>query len=267
MELSEFLVSMERLAPLQLAEEWDNVGLLLAPSRPRAVERVLLTVDLTARVLAEALEFGVQAIVAYHPPIFSGLKRLVPDDPSGRLLLRVIENELAVYSPHTALDAVEGGVNDWLAAAFPFASKRAIVPRELPGASAPGAVGQGRLLELRAAIGLDEVVRRLKSHLGLDALRVAPSITEGPGSPISTVALCAGAGGSVVGGTAADLYVTGEMRHHDVLRAVQRGTHVVLSEHTHTERGCLPRLRDELARDGALEAIISRQDGDPLRLA
>lgn len=258
MELSDFLASMQRLAPLELAEEWDNVGLLVAPTRPRAVERILLTIDLTQRVLDEALDLRVDAIVAYHPPIFSGLKQLVPSSSQGALLLRVIENGLVVYSPHTALDAVDGGVNDWLAAAFSYDRKRPLQPR----GDASAAVGQGRWLELCAPLDLQSAVAALKTHLGVPWLRVAHSVN--PTRPISTVALCAGAGGSVVNGSAADLIVTGEMRHHDVLRATENGTSVVLSEHTNSERGYLPGLRARLCEAGFGFVAVSERDRDPL---
>jgi putative NIF3 family GTP cyclohydrolase 1 type 2 len=178
------------------------------------------------------------------------------------MLLRVIENGLLVYSPHTALDAVTGGVNDWLAAAFPFTSKRAILAH--PVTTSHEAIGQGRLLGLGEAIGLDEAIRRLKSHLGVDTLRVAAASGAGAVPDISSIALAAGAGGGVVAKVPADLYVTGEMRHHDVLQAVQCGTSVLLSEHTNTERGYLPLLRDQLVGMSGLSVQVSREDASPL---
>jgi dinuclear metal center YbgI/SA1388 family protein len=220
----------------------------------------LLTIDLTESVLDEALEQGSEAIVAYHPPIFTGLKRLVPSDPQQRMLLRVIECSLAVYSPHTALDAVEGGVNDWLASAFDVATKRATLPKL--GALA---TGQGRFVELAAPRPLDALVARLKQHLGIAALRVAASRRHADGASIATVSLCAGAGGSVVTRAPADLYVSGEMRHHDVLAAVQRGSSVILCEHTNSERGYLQQLADALRREG-LTAVVAAQDRDPLQV-
>jgi dinuclear metal center YbgI/SA1388 family protein len=260
MELVEFVGLLDRLAPPELAEEWDNVGLLLAPSRSRPIERVLLTIDLTEAVLDEALEQHVEAIVAYHPPIFTKLKRLVPDDARQRVLLRAIEQGLVVYSPHTALDAVSGGVNDWLAAAFESSSKRAILPR----GDAEG-VGQGRFVELAEPIALDLIVARVKAHLGIAAVRVAASARHAEGGPIGSVSLCAGAGGSVLSEAPADLYLTGEMRHHDVLAAVERGSSVILCEHTNSERGYLAHFA-ELLQDQGLAVRVSKRDRDPLEL-
>lgn len=267
MELGKLLETLETLAPLCLAEEWDNVGLLVQPSRARSVERMLCCIDLTDNVISEALEVGAELIFAYHPPIFTGLRRIDPADRTGRLVLRLIESGIAVYSPHTALDATAGGINDWLAAAFGPCSSEAIVPkninpRSVPiGATAP--TGQGRRLVLRTPMPLEEAVGHIKRHLGLSQLRVANSTTR----TVTSVALCPGAGGSVVTRVHADLYLTGEMRHHDVLAAAQTGTSVVLTEHTNSERGYLPTLRTRLASlTDAVEVHLSQHDHDPLRI-
>jgi len=138
-----------------------------------------------------------------------------------------------------------------------------------PLASVPRAeVGAGRLLELNMPISLPEAITRLKAHLGLSFLRVASSGKQDAGAPIQRVAVCAGAGGSLferVHGV--DLFVTGEMRHHDVLAKQRTGASVILSEHTHTERGFLPELGARLRElgGGELEIVVSERDADPLR--
>lgn len=105
---------MAIVAPPTLAAAWDNVGLLAGdPESP--CQRVLLTIDLTRDVLDEARELRAHAIVAYHPPIFDPLKRLVAGSPTGSIVHDAIRHSIALLSPHTALDAVHGGVNDWLA--------------------------------------------------------------------------------------------------------------------------------------------------------
>ena len=106
---------LSELAPLRYAEDWDNVGLLLGTTTTDAVvTQALFAVDLTDAVLAEALERKAELVVAYHPPIFSPLRRLDGETATSRLLLRAAHAGVAVYSPHTALDAAPGGVNDWL---------------------------------------------------------------------------------------------------------------------------------------------------------
>jgi len=370
--LAEVSALLERLAPLDLSEDWDNTGLLLEPlgAATRPIERAFLCIDLSEIVLEEAIERGADLLVAYHPPLFRGLKRLRARSPEERVLLRALAAGLAVYSPHTALDAVQGGVNDWLARAFGagscapliaatatpelklvvfvpeshVAELRNALSRELgagsignysecsyelagrgsffgneaalpsvgergklefvaetrlemrcprsalpqlarviaahhpyeepawdlyPLLAPPRAnVGAGRLLELDAPISLSEAVTRLKLHLGLDSVRVASAERHVAGTPLTRIAVCAGAGGSLFEKVqAADLFVTGEMRHHDVLAKLRAGSSVILSEHTHTERGYLPEFARRLQSLAGeqLEVLVSERDRDPLR--
>lgn len=114
MELKEVLQVLEQLAPLSLAESWDNVGLLVEPSKPRAIKTILLTNDLTDSVMEEAEAVSCDLVVSYHPPLFRPIKRLVQKDWKQRLAVRAIEAGIAVFSPHTSWDSIKGGVNDWL---------------------------------------------------------------------------------------------------------------------------------------------------------
>jgi putative NIF3 family GTP cyclohydrolase 1 type 2 len=129
-------------------------------------------------------------------------------------------------------------------------------------------VGAGRLVRLATPISLNEAVARLKAYLGLAHLRVATTSAHSSGNPIECVAVCAGAGGSLFERVSiAQLFVTGEMRHHDVLAKLRAGSSVILSEHTHTERGYLPEFarRIENAAEGQLRVLISERDRDPLQ--
>lgn len=114
MDLKGVLEVLEQLAPLSLAESWDNVGLLVEPSDPRPIKTILLTNDLTAAVMDEAVVMNCDLIVSYHPPLFRPFKRLLQKDWKQRLAVRAIEGGIAIFSPHTSWDSVEGGVNDWL---------------------------------------------------------------------------------------------------------------------------------------------------------
>jgi len=104
---------VEKIAPLGLAQSWDNVGLLIGDPE-RRIKNVLLTIDITQAVLAEAKELGTDLILSYHPVIWDGLKKIRADGPS-RTVYELIRSGIAVFSIHTALDAVRGGINDGLA--------------------------------------------------------------------------------------------------------------------------------------------------------
>lgn len=114
MKLNELLTAFNAIAPEHLAEGWDKVG-LHAGSAKQDVSAALLCIDLTHAVIDEALANACGLVVAYHPPIFAPLERLTDDGPwSQTRMVRCVREGLAVYSPHTALDATRGGMNDWL---------------------------------------------------------------------------------------------------------------------------------------------------------
>ena len=255
--LAEVLDILHEIAPLELAAEWDNTGLLLQPrSRPGRVARVLLTIDLTDGVVAEAKTGRIDLVVAYHPPIFQPLKSLVYEDGKQRALLLAATAGLAVYSPHTALDAAPSGIADWLV--------ECVLGGEVPKEVRPCGDGEfGRVVELPHAVAFRTLLQRVKRRLKVRHLQVArPERARGV---VRSVAVAAGAGGSVLRGAEADVFVTGEMSHHDALAALAAGTSVVLAGHSNTERGFLrvleKRLRRAFGKD--LDVRIARSDRDP----
>ena len=103
---AEVIDILHEIAPLELAADWDNVGLVLQPhQKPGKVARVLLTIDLSPAVVAEAKSMRAELVVSYHPPIFQPLKRLAADGGTQEALLAAAAAGIAVYSPHTALES------------------------------------------------------------------------------------------------------------------------------------------------------------------
>lgn len=271
--------ALERIAPLRLAEKWDNVGLLLeSPITKPEANKVLLTIDLTPAVLQESLDVGASVIVSYHPPIFGGLKSITLSNPLQKSLLTCAASGISIFSPHTTLDSVWGGVNDWLAEGVLGRKAKenevkALVGEKLdPEGKTEGA--EGRLVTLEEPISMEKLESRILGHLGISQLQVGYGTISGarPPESIRTVAVCAGSGGSMLVGKNADVYFTGEMSHHEVLAAVAAGKHVILCGHTNTERGYLPvlasKLGDVLVQDQSiehpLEVVVSKKDKHPL---
>ncbi|KAJ2673802.1 hypothetical protein GGI25_004549 [Coemansia spiralis] len=279
--LSRVSAAMQRIAPLSLAElKWDNVGILLEAAQPRAnASKVFLTIDLTLETLNEALDDpAVGVIVSYHPPIFFAWKSLTMSDHKQSLILKCAGAGVSIYSPHTSLDSCENGINDWLASLAGEGKVTPITPALPESADGQQNAGSGRIVELASPQPLTSIVSRVKNLLELERIRVArASCHESDDDKqklISTVAVCAGAGNSVVGSVPADLYITGEMGHHEVLAAVAKGTSCILGEHSNTERGYLrtilvKRLQQELDSDKADETtsiIVSKHDKDPISI-
>lgn len=241
----------------------------------------MLTIDLTKSVVDEALASKASFILAYHPFIFRGLKSIVPSgDSQQQSLVRLIQAGISVYSPHTAIDAARGGVNDWLADGLVSSKDNEILPRKIVTPTdkvVPGHedAGMGRLVEFQNPISFNQLVDRIKLHLGLSHVQVA--ITERHRSNldtpnISTVALCAGSGGSVLRGCKADVHFTGELGHHEALSLIENGSSAIVCGHSNTERGFLAVLQKQLSRelqkdwDGEFEVLVSSLDRDPLEI-
>lgn len=113
MNVKEIAKKIEEIVPLRLAQGWDNVGLLVGDT-DKKVSNILLTIDVTKDVLAEAKRLKTDLIISYHPVIWDGLKKITPDGATA-VVYELIRSKIAVFSMHTALDAAVGGVNDGLA--------------------------------------------------------------------------------------------------------------------------------------------------------
>ena len=383
MRLDALIPRLQTLAPESLAESWDKVGLHVGRGSWQ-VRTGLLCIDLTGAVLREAVEKKASLILAYHPLLFEPVNRLTDGDAKQAMLLELVQKRIAVYCPHTALDAAEHGVNDWLAQAVlkcagkreqsrcyaikPSVLMRDSQPRKLvtfipgehleelftalceagagqigaydacsfsvdgqgtfrggpgtnPTIGKPGnlervaekrlemivradkidavvaalrkahpyeepafdllkieqpasvnesshkqssaTIGQGRIVELGKSVSVRSLVASVKKHLGVSSLEVAlpAGLTR-----VQRVGLCAGAGGSLLKDARdIELFITGEMRHHDVLAALSRGIGVVLAGHTQTERPYLQvyQKRIEAAVGQGVRWLVSHADQAP----
>ncbi|XP_011503377.1 PREDICTED: putative GTP cyclohydrolase 1 type 2 NIF3L1 isoform X1 [Ceratosolen solmsi marchali] len=258
--LGEVINSLNSYANITYAASWDNVGLLIEPTEPKNISHILLTNDLTEKVMQEAIDIQTDMIISYHPPIFKALRTVTTNTWKERIVAKCLENKIALYSPHTSFDSIQGGVNDWLTSAFDIKESYPIEPGEDPR------IGMGRYCTLKNKITVDEAVNLIKYHTRLDYVRLARAVNSD--GYVSKVGLCAGAGTSVLQGLSADLYVTGEMLHHDILDAVHKGTSVILTNHSDSERGFLKHVFAKKLSDALKNAVaisVSVQDEDPLK--
>jgi len=258
LQLTDVVSRLESYASSSHAESWDNVGLLVEPSTPHVVSTLFLTNDLTEEVMEEAKQNSADLIVSYHPPLFSSIKRITQSTWKNRILVKAMENRIAIYSPHTSYDAIKGGVNDWLLSCFDGE-----VTPITPSSENPEN-GMGRILKLHTPLLIEDVLTKVKKHLGLSHVRVAFP-TPRP-EMIYSIGSCAGSGASVLRNVRTDLYLTGEMSHHDVLDAVANKRVVILCEHSNTERGFLHTLKPLLENmmENKVKVLVSGIDKDPL---
>ena len=214
---NDIYAEMQRYAPLELAESWDNPGLLVDCGRE--VSRVLVTLDITPEVVEEAAAGGCELIVSHHPVIFSPLKKLTPRDVSFQL----VQKGISAICMHTNLDAAEGGVNEVLAGE--------VDPITVP-----------------------ELARKAQAVLGgrCNRPRSGPAVQvkfADTGKTVKRLAVISGAGGSMFEdalAVGADCLLTGEANHHAAIDAVRLGLSLVAAGHYATEFPVCAAIADRL---------------------
>jgi dinuclear metal center YbgI/SA1388 family protein len=250
---------LEQLAPLTLAEEWDNVGLLVGEAEWPA-ERVMTCLTVTADTVSEAIDQRANLIVAHHPLPFRPIKSVTSATTVGRLLLQLIRHAIAVYSPHTAFDSASAGINQHLAIGLGL---QEIMPLK-PARSGDPDEGSGRFGLIGEPLTRRELAERTKEFLNIDGVRIAGSTEES----VSRVAIACGSGGSFLDAAVdaqCDVLVTGETSFHTCLEAEARGMGLILAGHFASERFALLSLADYLT-DQLSGATVwaSRTERDPI---
>lgn len=249
---------LEDMAPVVLAESWDNVGLLLG-HRNAEVSVLMTCLTLTERVAAEAVHRGVRMIITHHPILFRSAKRLTDDTAEGRIIMKLMSSGIAVYSAHTAFDSASGGINQQLAEAFGLVEIRA-----LRGRLGNSLVGAGRFGSLPKPLGREEFLDRVASVTGANWVQW---VAAGP-EAIQRVAVGCGAAGDFLEDAAdagCDTFVTGEARFHTAIEAESRGMNLVLLGHYASERPAMVEMAATLgAQLPDLRCVVSEQDRDPL---
>ena len=213
-----------RLAPKDLMQPWDNVGLLVGDGN-REVRKILVSLDITAQVIREAIEEKADLIVAHHPLInctWHPLQAIRTGDSQGEMLLALIQNEIAAICMHTNLDSAEGGVNDVLAETLGL---RQIAPLSEDGL--------GRVGVLPDEQPLKDFVVYLKSCLGANGIRYADG-----GQLVHKVAVGGGACGEfaqLASTLGCDTFVTADLKYHDFQNAENLKLNLIDAGHFPTE--------------------------------
>jgi len=253
--------TLEQLAPSALAEDWDNVGLLVGDPQA-AVEKVMTCLTITPTTAAEAVRDGANLIVTHHPLPFRSLKRITTDQTPGRLLLELIRAGVAVYSAHTAYDSASQGINQQLSAGLRLSAVQPLV--EIPAAE-DAALGTGRCGALDPPRTLAELATAVKGFLRLPAVRVVGKNAQ----TISRLAVACGSAGQFLADARrrdCDALLTGETNFHTCLEAEASGTALILTGHYASERFAVETLARQLSRaHPALTIWPSRDESDPLR--
>lgn len=267
MLVADVLKYLQELAPLDLAEDWDNVGLLVG-SGQQEVTSILTCLTLTPDVAAEAIRAGAQFIVSHHPVLFRAVKQINDQTSEGRMLLDLMRAGVAVYSPHTCYDSAHAGINRQLAQAFGLRNVRPLRPHQQPTDDAGTAVvpiGAGRFGDLAQTMLLCELAEVVKRILKQPAL----GFVGDPNREVCRVGVACGAAAEFMRDAVregCDVLVTGEARFHACLEARELGIGLIIPGHYATERPAMVRMAGFLKTQFPdLNVWASEAETDPIQ--
>ncbi len=235
-------LQLARWAPESLAESWDNPGWMFGDP-DLAVTGVLVSLDLTGAVIAQAMRLGANLIVTHHPPVFSALRAVTADSWEGRMAGLCWQNHLCVYSAHTNFDAAPGGLCDILAETMAL---RDVVP--FPGPETTGLAGRGRWGLLPEPMDPQGFCRYVSERLATDPIRL---IGPAPGIIRRIVVQNGAYDRDLLPALIAnrpDAVLTGDVKYHDALTLAEAGLFVVDAGHQATEQAFCGAVASHLKR-------------------
>lgn len=229
---------MNRIAPRQLAEEWDNPGLLVG-SFDSEVKKIFVCLDVTDKTIKAAVDFGANLIISHHPIIiFNAVKNFRTDLPLGNKLQTLMKNDISVFAAHTNLDSVQGGVNDVLAEKLGLVDIKTF----------EGEDTLGRIGKLPEKMTAKDFAMHVKKSLNCEFVR----LVEAGDFLIEKVGLCGGAGGDIMSKAkfhGAQAFVTGDVRYHEAHNAIDTKIHLIDAGHFPTEFPIVHVLAEMLATE------------------
>jgi len=253
---------LESFAPLRLAEDWDNVG-LIAGDRQAPVKNVMTCLTITAETADEAIANDADLIVSHHPLPFRPIKKLTTDNVASELLWKLAKAGVSVYSPHTAFDSAAEGINHALAAKLKIANLKPLSA----AVDDPDGLGAGRYGKPAAAMSLKELLGSVKAEFDLPHLKFVGDVDR----EVTKIAFACGSGGSFLDKAVfvgCDVLVTGEATYHTCLDAKAKGVALVLMGHYTSERFAVETLATQLQNEfKELKVWASRDECDPVATA
>ncbi len=245
MLIKEVMDYLETIAPKNLAESWDNVGLLVG-DKNKEISKVLLALDVTDEVVDEAIKLNANLIVTHHPLIFKAVKTINTDDFVGNTIIKLIKNDIAVYTLHTNLDSGQGGTNDVLADILEMKNKSVLLPSELDENC-----GLGRYGEI-AETTVENLLKFMKNTNKFDYINYSLD-NGGIDKQVKKVGLCTG---SVMDSLiyksktlGCDVYVTGDVTYHTAQIAKRIGITIIDVGHYCSENIVFESLETKLKQE------------------
>lgn len=240
MKIAEIIAAINAFAPLSLQEPWDNSGVQVGTVDAECTG-ALVCVDVTPAVVAEAAARGCNLIIAHHPLLFKGLKRICPgDNVVEQSVIDAIRGGITVFSSHTSLDSAPAGISRRMAG---------MLGASPAGPLAPGSTddcGLGCIASFDPPISRDEFIARIKAAFGSPVVRCSAKTPP----LISRIGICGGAGGEFIPRAieaGCDAMLTSDVRYHDF---VDFGRRILIADIGHFEsEECAKQIFYEIISD------------------
>jgi len=261
MHLNTVLNGLQSIAPLEFAESWDNVGLLVG-NRNRQVERAMTCLTLTATTLAEAIQQQVQLVICHHPIPFKPLNKITDDTTTGKLLVQAIEAGIAIYSPHTAWDNAKAGINQQLSELLELENVKPLQTFS-QSISTDEALGIGRYGRFATPVSIADIMNRIR----LKIPNIQPRNTHEVQHCVSKIGIICGSGGNMLSLAArrgCDAMLTGEATYHQCLEAESLGLAMLMIGHHASESFAMKELASQLQLLTPALRVITSQLEDSL---
>lgn len=255
---------MENLAPINLKEDYDNVGLMVG-SLENEVSNILIALDCTLEVIKEAKEKNCNFILTHHPLLFIKPRSVTDETLIGKKILELVRNDIALYSAHTNLDSVYNGLNDMLMKLLGFEVYSIMEVNKINSSSEKD--GIGRLALLPSPLTLIEICNIVKDKLEIKSLRYVGENSK----LIKRVAVVNGSGEDYYEAAfklGADLIITGDTKYHNTSDFSEMGMAIIDAGHFESEwpamRIFADKLKDELAALNYTNSIIISEASKPI---
>lgn len=232
---------MESLAPTSLRDSYDNVGLMVG-SRDNTVTNILVALDCTLKVIKEAVEKDCSLIITHHPILFRKPSSVTTDSLIGTKLIELIKNNIDVYSSHTNLDKIQGGINDLIVNILGF--EKGTIMEICAGEEAQNS-GVGRLVTLEKPLTLVSLCDNIKASLKISSLKY----TGEDQKFIRKIAVINGSGTDyfdLAKALKADCIITGDTTYHYVSDFLEEGISIIDPGHFATEWPAMSSFADVL---------------------
>lgn len=229
--VQDILDSLNTLAPFNLAEPWDNIGLLVGHP-DQHVTSILAGLDPTIALIDEAIALGANTVITHHPVIFKPLHAINTSQPEGRLLEQALANRISIIGYHTNFDSAKAGVSSILAEQLGIDHHTPLVPAPQDNLADTGI---GRIGSYRSPISSSEFLKRLLDVLGLSSVQMAGVLPK----MITTVAVCGGSGSEFAvqaKNLGADVYLSAEIKHSTAIWAIESSFCIIDGTHFSTEK-------------------------------